>query len=326
MIIWLASYPRSGNSLLSSVIFQCLGIPTFTQYPVEQGQSSSVSAITGQSGFFPEVQESGSAKAYFDGVEHALLKTHEYPSDNHPAIYIVRDGRQTLISLLKFEREINSNHDCSLLQLILGDTYFGSWTDHFRSWHQSKGRKLLTLRFEDVVKADDQTVDKIAKFIGHEGERKPFCNPFSTLTTIEPQLFQTGSSDWIPTEEWTAECDYAFWSVHGQLMRELGFRPEAASGELSPDIALRLTDQLLRHSARISSERRHFEQMCMEKEKAIKVLSDAADERAQLIKTMHENNRRTDEFVAQHSNCRPAGGGLLVDRLLQRFTGLTGKA
>ena len=33
MLIWLASYPRSGNTMARHVIETCYDLPTWTQYP-----------------------------------------------------------------------------------------------------------------------------------------------------------------------------------------------------------------------------------------------------------------------------------------------------
>jgi len=35
-VVWLVSYPRSGNTFVRQVLFEVWGIPTFTVYPQER--------------------------------------------------------------------------------------------------------------------------------------------------------------------------------------------------------------------------------------------------------------------------------------------------
>jgi hypothetical protein len=86
-IVWLASYPRSGNTYLRAILWTCFGLQTGSVYPDDLFGDS---AVAQQVGHFE-----GTAHGQFsaDFLRLPLVKTHEWPVDNRKAIYIVRNGR-----------------------------------------------------------------------------------------------------------------------------------------------------------------------------------------------------------------------------------------
>ncbi len=45
-VIWLASYPRSGNTLLRTVLYQCFGIQSASVYPNDLGGNKALQSYT----------------------------------------------------------------------------------------------------------------------------------------------------------------------------------------------------------------------------------------------------------------------------------------
>jgi hypothetical protein len=81
MIIWLASYPRSGNSLLTNLLIHHLGIKVYSLYPP--------GTITMPKYTYERLQKD-ELPSVIQSQENFFIKTHEVPEDNYPAIYIKR--------------------------------------------------------------------------------------------------------------------------------------------------------------------------------------------------------------------------------------------
>src|SRR6185369_14366761 len=89
--VWSASYPRSGNSFLRIILEKMFRTPTFSIYRVEGQNFRDPSAEALEDApFLPrkwrrQLSEASDAKL-------TLIKTHDWPEDDRPAIYIVREG------------------------------------------------------------------------------------------------------------------------------------------------------------------------------------------------------------------------------------------
>ena len=227
MIIWLASYPRSGNTLLRTVLFQCFGINTYNMdcpdKPVDKTfELTHTSYITGAKrfdapnweSFYPHASKSDST---------FLIKTHNHPTDDQPAIYVVRDGRSSAMSYLAFHQELYPEAGRTLNEIISGDDMYGGWSEHYRAWVKRSKGPVLVLRFEQLVQGDPDMLGQIAEFIGHKGPIKPWQNPREELSQLAPWFFREGKTDWQPNSPWNKHYDNLFYAMHGDLMQELGF-------------------------------------------------------------------------------------------------------
>src|SRR5262245_5929563 len=106
MITWLASYPRSGNSFFRIVLKHLYAIPTYEAYNLDLANPifAGLAEIVGHKpnpATLEEMAQSG---------QHYIVKTHELPRDDYPAIYLVRDGRDAIVShanyALRTEQEL----------------------------------------------------------------------------------------------------------------------------------------------------------------------------------------------------------------------------
>lgn len=226
MIVWLASYPRSGNSLIQSIFRDCMGLETakYAQHlKMEEGITPRRGPVETWSAF--------SARAAADGGIH-LVKTHHLPIDDHPAILILRDGRKCCWSYLEFKRRIRHTNEFTLLDLILGNDGHGHWTAMNRAWMGRPEGRLLVVRYEELVQASPETLARLAEFVGYSGTPAPWKNPFEERRARNPDFFREGTVAWSRPDEWTDAADWAFRLIHGPLMRELGYlsRDEALPG------------------------------------------------------------------------------------------------
>ena len=228
MIIWLASYPRSGNTLLRTMLFQCFGLNTYDMDRTKKPNNPKVKTIANSKHITGTIRYNDPNWETFyrrasESDSTYLIKTHLHPFDQHPAIYVRRDGRSACLSYLKFFQSRFPEVGRTLNQIISGDDFYGGWSDHYRAWNKTHTGPVLVLDFEELVSADQSVLKRIADFIGHTGEIKPWNNPRAELNKISPWFFGDGAIDWQPTEQWKKEHDLLFYTKHSELMIELGF-------------------------------------------------------------------------------------------------------
>ncbi len=224
MIIWLASYPRSGNTLLRTLLHQCFNLNT---YDDEVG-----TRLLG----VPEVGDIPLDSEWNDFYLRAsdpksglkFVKSHKYPRDDRPAIVIHRDGRLATQSYLEFQKSfLDKSLPVNLLKLVMGDDYYGSWSRHYRIWTERTAPTLI-LSFEEIVSAKPELIEKIGDFIGVHPVSTAWINPMKELQEKKPDFFRSGYTIWEPAPEWTEEIDQVFNYLHGDLMVELGYSTKQA--------------------------------------------------------------------------------------------------
>lgn len=198
MFVWLASYPKSGNTLvralLASYFFSKDGIFNFEviknikQFPhIGIFQNLGID-ITNENEI---VKSYIKAQASINQKERIqFLKTHSYlfNINNNPftdlnntlgAVYIVRDPRNVVTSYAHHnsisiketaDRMINSIHYGGNLESEhVSDrtkVYLGSWKSNYNSWKSFKSPgKYLLIKYEDLVNKKEEKLLEILKFI-----------------------------------------------------------------------------------------------------------------------------------------------------------------
>ena len=273
MIFWLASYPRSGNLLLRQILYSTMNQRSHhvggDANEIHGDYSRAINGPLDQ--FVAEAAE---------GPERVFVKTHLPPRDEHPAIYVVRDGRAAISSFLKYERTFSPGaRSNTMLHLILGDHHFGSWSDHYRAWHGRRRGRILTLRYDQLVDATPAILQEIASFIGYDGEIASWTNPIDEWRKRYPQLVGEGKTNWDPPEEWSFSCDAVFWALHGELMREL----QLDDGRRSPaprDAVARLLAELLPLTSDAIARTQELLETSREKQEMIDALAHERDVQA----------------------------------------------
>ncbi len=200
MIIWVASYPKSGNTfvrcLLASYFFTKDGnfdfnsLRRISQFPdLKFFKDAGVEFNQGNEIFknYIKVQEYINKK---DNKSIRFLKTHSTMHDvggykftdlnnSLGAIYIIRDPRNVVRSYanhMQFTEDQASNALVTYryLEDNLNDpkienrtkTLLGNWSTHYQTWQTfGKVNKLLLLRYEDLVKNTEKNLIKIIEFV-----------------------------------------------------------------------------------------------------------------------------------------------------------------
>nr|WP_070961002.1 sulfotransferase domain-containing protein [Hyphomonas sp. Mor2] len=192
MIVWIASYPRSGNTFLRVLLNACFNLRSYSQYNDTQdiGEQEEFRNIVGHETY----SQSWSAfyKESSNSSERVLIKTHGPPQDEAKTIYLVRDPRSVVVSYHNYLSNY-SELDLQRLETILGATAFGSWGKHVNAWSAHKRKNTFLVHFERLV-ADPQSVaSELSEFLGMEqtGSEIP---SFSDLQAVNRQFFHTGSN------------------------------------------------------------------------------------------------------------------------------------
>jgi hypothetical protein len=218
VITWLASYPRSGNTLLRVILNRCFGLFSQSIYDDNEFSDPAVRALVGHEavGTDPRKFLAQAQKA----SRRLYVKTHEQPGpDRHPAIYVVRDGRAAIVSHMHFLNDI-LGQKISLEDVIRGKTGL-SWSDHVRAWALSDRSDTLVLRFEDLIAADPVSLRAISRFVAQPLARE-FDISFSHLHDRAPQFFRVGSNA-VNMGEMRGDNLALFEEIHGETLRDMGY-------------------------------------------------------------------------------------------------------
>jgi hypothetical protein len=226
MILWLASFRRSGKALLRMVLRQAFGL-----------HSCSIHNHLGFIGSNPEARDAvghlfieGSIQEFYQNSLYAAgwvpTKTHDPPMDQAPAIYVVRDGRAALVSCWNYLQRVRQRHDLTLGDVIRGEsTKFGSWSIHLRRWAPHLRPRTLLLRYEDLLDNANVALGEIASFTGREPVVQ-WENNFQRMNAAFPNFFNAGSNA-ENIEQMTPQDRDVFWSLHGECMKTFGYANEA---------------------------------------------------------------------------------------------------
>jgi len=258
MIVWLASYPRSGNMLTAQILYQCMGLRSYVDpsnaptidFPDMRAPSPKIrhSGLGGRHAsrnqpFSPKLNYSVPWETFYreryaaEGLH--LVKTHAHPPDDSKALVVVRDGRKSIFSYYNMKQDVYGLIDMRLEDLILGHEGYGRWTDHTHAWLNQSPQSTLVLRFEQLVHVGAQDLEKIADFIEYRGPVQAWNNPFEEGRRRNPTYFREGKTTWERPAEWTDEVDWLFWRVHGETMAELGYGTSPYSCRSGPSEAYR---------------------------------------------------------------------------------------
>src|ERR1700730_1738586 len=186
MIVWLASYPRSGNSLLQIILRESFGIQTHEIYPPFSSASGEIIGVPDQ---YLDAQRLSKAAV----SDHTyFIKPHAPPQDHAKAIYIVRDGRSAIVSYCHFLKDFTPETK-TLEDVVLGDCNFGSWTGHLEAWAPKQRPNTLLVRYEDMVRNRTNVINTIAEFLELPAVSLEI-SPFAEFQAFEPRNFRSGSN------------------------------------------------------------------------------------------------------------------------------------
>ena len=230
MIIWLASYPRSGNTFLRVVLHRLYGVPTYSVYDDDDPVAQRVGPAL--LGYRPKPADRASMA---DSDDVYFMKTHKRrKGDGQPAICLVRDGRDAVVShaRLRAAGDGQTSFEQALREEITrpwieGQPSSGSWGGNVLSWLNDAGTPLAVLRYEQLVNTPREAVERAVSAL--VPRIAPLPDPvipsFAELQRIDPAFFRRGSVGSF-REEMPEELHELFWAQpeNAAAMRSLGYR------------------------------------------------------------------------------------------------------
>jgi glycosyltransferase involved in cell wall biosynthesis/SAM-dependent methyltransferase len=289
MIIWLASYPRTGNTLLRMMLKSVFERETYSKYddPFDIGADPATAQLVGHRNL-PEKWSDAYAHMR-DSEELFLVKTHEPPEDDGRAVYITRDGRAACVSYYNYIKTYMPGSEAvEMGDVIAGFVRYGSWSRHLDAWRPLERPRTLVLRFEELLKDPQPAIARLAEFCGIEPKHE-WVNDFAAAQKVNPRFFRQGSAEKSRSEIQGDDLSL-FWLLHSDWMEKLGYEP-------SPPRPAAEAGAILR--ARI--DRR--EQEIIELREKLNYVQHWADERSGELesrtRTMQEEHRRLEAAEAQ---------------------------
>jgi hypothetical protein len=225
-IIWLASYPKSGNTWMRVFLHNLLlnpvepvSINTVTRFCVGEAAASHfnqfdprpLSQLSDQevARLRPKVQQ---YLTHFSS-DSVFVKTHNYLAEHEGfplislehtagAIYMIRNPLDVAIS---FSHHFGLELDESIEQMShsgIGTAtndknaqqVYGTWSLNVQSWTQQSLPALHVVRYEDMARQPFRTFENVAKFLGLNppGERLRRAIKSSSFETLKAQEDQHG--------------------------------------------------------------------------------------------------------------------------------------
>ena len=193
MIIWIASYPKSGNTLiraiLTSLIFSEDGIVDFKNLHRISNFSngfffkkfiSSYENILETSKYWIKAQEelNKNKKLKFFKTHNAFctINGNAFTNEINTAgcIYVVRDPRDVVVSASKYydlshDKTKNNmfNEKMDLMNDMKGspfNTFLGSWPNHYNSWTKNC-KNVLLIKYENLIENKENEIRRIISFL-----------------------------------------------------------------------------------------------------------------------------------------------------------------
>lgn len=211
--VWLASYPRSGNTFLRLILKHCFNLQSCSFYPDDCLGNRMLEHQIGHIEFGAEHQ------SYLLNHPMPLIKTHEPPPDSNPAIYIVRDGRAACASLWDFY-----DRNYPLEACFTRHPLWGSWSEHLVAWEPYQRPHTLLLHYEEMLGDHKNTLKKLSTFLQQPilNENIPDRNTLAALDGI----IVRAESDWRSISALTSVL-HDFDRVNHAMMRKFGYSDAA---------------------------------------------------------------------------------------------------
>lgn len=220
-IVWLASYPKSGNTWLRAFLANLVANRTapvplaeLPNYGRLEAEPELYSRIAGQPNteldfaqlcaLRPQVHAAIAAAA----PKTVFVKTHSMagaidgvplltPSVSAGSIYVVRNPLDVAISMshhfgIDVDAAIdylgNENSATENGELFVSE-FLGSWSQHVKSWADMESERILILRYEDLLEKPAKWFGKVARMIGVDDrarvERAVRHSDFRALAEME---------------------------------------------------------------------------------------------------------------------------------------------
>jgi len=219
MIVWISSYPKSGNTWIRTFIstyylssndkFDFKMLKNIRQFPHEKFFNKKITDINSAINNWDLAQNNINLKneLIFLKTHAALVKINNIPFTNNKntlgAIYVVRDPRNVVTSLsnhyqLTFDESLEFMTNKKKFLLKKNDpsnfgnfTFLNSWSEHYKSWLHTKQFNLLFIKYEDLENDTFNTFKKIVEFLNKIMKKKEKIDGNRLIKIIDAVSFET---------------------------------------------------------------------------------------------------------------------------------------
>ena len=217
--VWLASFPRSGNTFFRTVLYNRFGVKSYSVSDDPEFFQHNVADVIGH------VRMPGPIKD-FDSWNHQerlrVIKTHWYPSTlpvSLRSIYLVRDPRDVVVSIAW---RYNSKGRGEFLPAMRSRLSTTRWPKHVMAWREHAD---VIIRFEDLLDTPVRVVRNAVDDVGIDlpkGKRGRRVPSFDDLHRLYPQFFRTGCvGDW--KNYMSEEDEQELWDHCGEVAESVGY-------------------------------------------------------------------------------------------------------
>jgi hypothetical protein len=225
-IVWLASYPKSGNTWLRAFLHNYIAQPDspysinrlidfsasesnalfYRKYDARPASSYAIAEVQRMRPLVHRDLTELHPDLVFVKTHNASLSVHGVPlctpEVTQGAIYIVRDPRDVAVSyshytgrsldkIIEFmnkSQAANRGTDAQVFEML------ASWSMHVDLWTRHPNPKLLVLRYEDMLDRPQASFGKVIGFLGDRGDpaRMDRAIAFSAFEALQAQEAEHG--------------------------------------------------------------------------------------------------------------------------------------
>jgi hypothetical protein len=203
-IVWLASYPKSGNTWLRAFLANLIAnrttpvplaeLPNYGRLEADPGLYSQIAGRPSTELDFaqlcalrPQVHEAIAAAA----PRTVFVKTHSMagaidgiplltPRVSAGAICVVRNPLDVVISMshhfgIDLDAAIdylNNENSATENNELFVTEFLGSWSQHVKSWADIASERIVVVRYEDLLEKPAKGFGKVARFAGTDDRER----------------------------------------------------------------------------------------------------------------------------------------------------------
>lgn len=192
-MIWLASFPRSGNTFLRNILYEVYGISSVDY------QTPSKETLK------PKYKKSLVIKTH--------LLPHQLPKDlqNAKSVYLIRDGRDAMVSFAYHRKNIvapGSNYYFNLALSILfarERSFFGGWSKNVDAWTK---KATIVIYYEDLIRNPIKEVERLRSIVDLPPPKIDKLPNFESLKNGTPKYGSGGKNLTIKDKQKFAQHFY----------------------------------------------------------------------------------------------------------------------